>query len=180
MVFPGTKPPLKHRFLVLAVLFIAACWIMAPSVPGAADGSHLLLWPLPFRSGCSSSFGEYRETHFHGGIDITTRRTIGWPCLAVADGRVVRIRREPGGYGRVLYLRLDDGRTAVYGHVCRFDSRVTLAKQAIEDGRLGRIVSMHARRNLPRVAGSVRLDKISPLMGDGVRSEEHTSELQSH
>ena len=36
------------------------------------------------------------------------------------------------------------------GHVCRFDPRVTLAKQAIDDGRIGRIVSMHARRNLPK------------------------------
>ena len=41
---------------------------------------------------------------------------------APADGkRAARLRREPGGYGRVLYLDLDDGRTIVYGHVCRFE-----------------------------------------------------------
>jgi hypothetical protein len=85
--------------------------------------------PLPFFEGCTSSFGEYRRTHFHGGIDFPTRRTVGWPCAAVSDGKVVRVRREAGGYGRVLYLQLDDGRMAVYGHVCRFEN----ARLGIED-----------------------------------------------
>jgi UDP-N-acetylglucosamine 3-dehydrogenase len=58
------------------------------------------------------------------------------------------------------------------GHVCRFDPRVTLACQAIRGGRIGRIVSMHARRNLRRAAGSLRLDKISPLMGDGIHDAD--------
>ena len=58
------------------------------------------------------------------------------------------------------------------GHVCRFDPRVTLAKRAIDEGRVGRIVSMHAKRNLPRAPGHIRLDKISPLMGDGVHDAD--------
>ncbi len=32
------------------------------------------------------------------------------------------------------------------GHICRFDPRVALAKQAIDEGQIGKIVSMHARR----------------------------------
>jgi UDP-N-acetylglucosamine 3-dehydrogenase len=58
------------------------------------------------------------------------------------------------------------------GHICRFDPRVTLAKEAIDAGRIGRIVSMHARRNLPRAPGSLRLDRISPLMGDGIHDAD--------
>lgn len=58
------------------------------------------------------------------------------------------------------------------GHICRFDPRVTLAKQAIAEGRIGRIVSMHAKRNLPQAPGRLRLDKISPLMGDGVHDAD--------
>lgn len=54
------------------------------------------------------------------------------------------------------------------GHICRFDSRVALAKAAIDEGRIGKIVSMHAKRNLPATIGAEVLDKISPLMGDGV------------
>ena len=58
------------------------------------------------------------------------------------------------------------------GHVCRFDPRVTLAKKAIDEGRIGRIISMHAKRNLPVAPGSIRLDKISPLMGDGIHDAD--------
>ena len=58
------------------------------------------------------------------------------------------------------------------GHICRFDPRVTLAKQAIDEGRIGRVISLHAKRNLPIAPGSVRLDKISPLMGDGIHDAD--------
>ncbi len=54
------------------------------------------------------------------------------------------------------------------GHICRFDPRVTLAKQAIEEGQIGQIVSMHARRNLSVTIGRMVLDDISALMGDGI------------
>ncbi len=84
--------------------------------------THTLLWPLAIREGITSSFGEYRRTHFHGGVDMRTHQEEGWACYAPADGKVVRLRREPGGYGRVLYLDLNDGRTIVYGHVCRFEN----------------------------------------------------------
>lgn len=100
----------------------AGALLAALLLPAAAPPPSLGL-PLPFFEGCTSSFGEYRRTHFHGGLDFRTRQTVGWPCLAPADGRVARIRREAGGYGRVLYLDLDDGRTVVYGHLCRFEER---------------------------------------------------------
>jgi len=58
------------------------------------------------------------------------------------------------------------------GHICRFDTRVSLAKQAVDEGRIGKIVSMHARRNLPATVGEVVLDSISPLMGDGIHDTD--------
>ncbi len=58
------------------------------------------------------------------------------------------------------------------GHICRFDPRISLAKEAILAGRIGRIVSMHAKRNLPQAPGHIRLDKISPLMGDGIHDAD--------
>jgi UDP-N-acetylglucosamine 3-dehydrogenase len=54
------------------------------------------------------------------------------------------------------------------GHICRFDPRVALAKEAIDEGRIGTIVSMHARRNLSKTIGRMVLDSISALMGDGI------------
>lgn len=58
------------------------------------------------------------------------------------------------------------------GHICRFDTRVSLAKMAVAEGRIGRIVSMHATRNLPSNISAGVLDKISPLMGDGIHDTD--------
>jgi UDP-N-acetylglucosamine 3-dehydrogenase len=58
------------------------------------------------------------------------------------------------------------------GHICRFDPRVVLAKQAIDEGRIGRILSMHARRNLSKTIGRQVLDKISALVGDGIHDAD--------
>lgn len=58
------------------------------------------------------------------------------------------------------------------GHICRFDPRVTIAKQAIEEGQIGKIISMHARRNLSKAIGQTVLDDISALMGDGIHDAD--------
>ena len=71
----------------------------------------------------------------------------------------------------VQAARESDGLLMV-GHICRFDPRVALAKQAIDEGRLGRILSMHARRNLSQAIGEANLDKISALMGDGIHDAD--------
>jgi predicted dehydrogenase len=64
-------------------------------------------------------------------------------------------------------VRHSDGKFMV-GHICRFDPRYALARESIMAGDIGTICSIHARRNLPTVAGNIRLDKISPLIGDGI------------
>jgi len=58
------------------------------------------------------------------------------------------------------------------GHICRFDARVALAKEAIDEGRIGKIISMHARRNLSKAIGRTVLDDISALMGDGIHDAD--------
>ena len=76
------------------------------------------------------------------------------PTAADCD-RILEAVRKAAGYFMV-------------GHICRFDPRVALAKQAIEEGRIGKIVSMHARRNLSVKIGRMVLDSISALLGDGI------------
>jgi UDP-N-acetylglucosamine 3-dehydrogenase len=58
------------------------------------------------------------------------------------------------------------------GHVCRFDPRVALAKEAVDQGRLGKIVYMYARRNLSGQIGQQVLGKISALTGDGIHDTD--------
>ena len=80
------------------------------------------------------------------------------PTVADCD-QIVKAAEEAGGLFMV-------------GHICRFDPRVALAKEAIEQGRIGKIVSMHARRNLSKAIGRLVLNDISALMGDGIHDAD--------
>ncbi len=63
-------------------------------------------------------FAEFRNDHYHAGIDIPLpMRT---PVFAVADGWVSRIRCQPGGYGMVVYLTHPNGKVSVYAHLDAF------------------------------------------------------------
>ena len=106
---------MKTRFLFITLLLLLA-----------AESPHaeIYLWPLHGPRRLSSSFGEFRNGHFHAGIDLRTFGRIGLPCLAVDGGTAVRVKIAPFGYGKALYVRLDDGATAVYAHVDGFTRAV--------------------------------------------------------
>jgi hypothetical protein len=97
----------------------------------AAAGS--LIWPARADPGVTSSFGEYRAGHVHAGLDIKTWGRVGVPMLAVRDGRVMRVRTSPWGYGKAVYLALEDGRTAVYAHLDRFSPEI---EELVQDRQL--------------------------------------------
>ncbi|MFH1011363.1 MAG: M23 family metallopeptidase [bacterium] len=94
-----------------------------------------LLWPLPGGRELTSGYGERRSSHFHGGLDIRTQGN-ELECVAVDDGWVERVAVSPEGYGRAVYLRLSDGRTAVYAHLSRFAPKLEsiLREKQLEAG----------------------------------------------
>jgi hypothetical protein len=102
--------------------FFIACAIV--TIYYTIGYAEIYLWPLHGERLLSSSFSEYREGHYHAGIDLRTFGRIGLPCLAVGDGSVHRLRVSPFGYGKALYLMLDDGRVAVYAHLSGFQYRL--------------------------------------------------------
>ena len=80
--------------------------------------------PFDFPLLLSANFGELRAGHFHGGIDIKTQSTIGWPVHSVADGYISRATVSAGGYGNGLYITHPNGYTTVYGHLDAFSKGV--------------------------------------------------------
>jgi hypothetical protein len=78
-----------------------------------------LLWPIPGHQTLTGGFADSRPDHFHGGVDVHTGPD-PLPVIAPADGWIERIAVTPPGYGRALYFRLPDGRTAVFAHLSRF------------------------------------------------------------
>lgn len=109
--------------LALAII-MAGTKISSSSDRPIGETAPPYLWPTNASRTLSSTFAETREGHFHFGIDIRTNSGVGYPCYAVEEGDVVRIKVSPYGYGKVLYLQLIDGRMAVYAHLQRFAPRV--------------------------------------------------------
>lgn len=88
------------------------------------DEERKYAWPLTIDNGFSSGFQEFRANHFHAGIDLRTFQQTGYPVLAVDDGAVVQIKVIKNDTGKALYLRLANGRTAIYFHLERFSDEI--------------------------------------------------------
>ena len=86
--------------------------------------SQNYLWPTNSSEKLSATFGEYRSGHFHAGIDIKTNNTNGYKCYAIEDGYISRIVLKPYGYGKAIYLNLNDGNIVVYGHLNGFPAKI--------------------------------------------------------
>lgn len=58
------------------------------------------------------------------------------------------------------------------GHVVRFNPRFRMAKQAIDAGRIGKIVALSSRRNIPAAWTPEILNKIGPIVGDAIHDTD--------
>jgi hypothetical protein len=95
------------------------------------------LWPVEKSRSLSSVFADHRSFHFHSGIDIRTGGTTGYKIIACEDGYVYRLSTSYWGYGKAVYLKLDDGRYAVYGHLSDFAKKLSemVEKEQLEKQR---------------------------------------------
>lgn len=89
-------------------------------------------WPLDINNGYSSSFQEFRSSHFHAGFDLRTFQKNGWPVYAVASGHIVSMIMDNRNTGRSLFLRHDDGYLSVYYHLERFESRLEAVAETVK------------------------------------------------
>ncbi len=158
-----------------------AIWITILAISAAGDIEYP--WPLGKETPVQGTFGEYREGHFHTGIDFSTRGQTGWPVHAVADGDVYRLLDSLTGFGKAVYLRHRDGRVSVYAHLDRFHgaiaSNVSAGRRtmsfrdrmdtAILPGRLavrrGDVIgfSGESGSGLPHLHFELRADEESPI-----------------
>ena len=82
------------------------------------------VWPTNTGQQLTSNFGEFRDKHFHMGLDIRTNSSIGHLLYAINDGYIYRIATSFKGYGKVLYLKTRDNKIAVYGHLNKFTEQL--------------------------------------------------------
>jgi hypothetical protein len=104
-------------WLISVILYLPLPGASACSAQ-ADDGGYA--WPIEYARRLSSLFADHRSFRFHSGIDIPTQGKTGYAVLACRSGYVYRLFTSWHGYGKAVYLKLDDGRFAVYGHLSDF------------------------------------------------------------
>ncbi|MGB1971816.1 MAG: M23 family metallopeptidase [Flavobacteriaceae bacterium] len=105
---------MTHR-LFCFILFIGGSLFI-----GAQEATPPLDIPLKL----SGTFGEFRATHFHAGLDLKTQGQEGFKVRAVQQGSVRRIRVATTGYGKCLYIQHANGTTSVYAHLQKFAPKI--------------------------------------------------------
>jgi murein DD-endopeptidase MepM/ murein hydrolase activator NlpD len=76
--------------------------------------------PLNIPMSLSGNFGELRPNHYHMGLDLRTNKVQNLQVFAAADGYIARIKIEPGGFGRAIYINHPNGYTTLYAHLNNF------------------------------------------------------------
>jgi len=90
------------------------------------------IWPTDASRVVTSTFAEFRSTHFHAGIDINTDVT-GYRVYAARSGYVSRISVSPNGYGKMLMVTHPDGYTTLYAHLSAFAGRIGQLARQVQD-----------------------------------------------
>src|ERR1700712_379774 len=80
--------------------------------------------PLDIPMSLAGNFGELRPNHYHMGIDIKTNQRENLPVYAAAEGYISRIKIEPAGFGRAIYITHPNGYTTLYAHLNNFAARI--------------------------------------------------------
>jgi UDP-N-acetylglucosamine 3-dehydrogenase len=123
------------------------------------------------------AYTDYREMLADKSIDMVTVVThikdhLAPTVDALASGKHVFLEKPMADSvedcDRIIAAAGKAGTCFMVGHICRFDTVYALAKEEIQAGNLGTLLSMHARRNLAKWITPSHLKKISALFGDGV------------
>jgi len=133
------------------------------------------------RFGVPRAYTDYHELLADEEIDAVTVVThakdhVEPTVAALAAGKHVFLEKPmaltTAECDRIVEATEKSGGKFMVGHICRFNYRYALAKQSIERGEIGKVLSIHARRNIPAAVSESVLEKISALTGDGIHDTD--------
>lgn len=93
-------------------------------------------FPINSRFGMRRLGGE-RGARMHNGVDIAA--PTGTAVYASAEGEILRIGRQPDGYGNFIEIRHPNGMTTLYAHLSRID--VASGDRVLAGERIGLVGS---------------------------------------
>ena len=85
-----------------------------------SNAQRPFIWPVATKPALSANFGELRPNHYHMGLDARTEQRENLLVKAVDKGYVTRIKIEPWGFGRAIYINHPNGITSLYAHLNNF------------------------------------------------------------
>jgi len=105
------------------------------------------LWPTNKSNEITTLFGERRSRRFHAGIDVRTYGKIGDKIFAVESGYISRIKISSDGYGKAIYIKLNDGNTILYAHLDRFNNTIEKIAQNIQVTQKNSFIDQYFNKN---------------------------------
>ena len=136
---------------------------------------------LATKYGVKSTYRDYRELLADPSIDAVSIVTM-WdqhtePAIAsLKAGKHVFLEKPMASTvedcAKIIAATKSAKGILQIGHICRFNPRYRMAKQAIEAGTIGKIVAMSSRRNIPAAWTPEILNKIGPIVGDAIHDTD--------
>ncbi len=114
---------MKSRLVYTNIVFILSLTtlhVSAQFFPSKNYPQNYFSWPVAAPKALSANFGELRPNHYHMGFDCRTDKKQNLQVLAAADGYITKVRIEPFGFGRSLYINHANGLTTLYAHLNEF------------------------------------------------------------
>lgn len=106
---------------VLVFILLFHTILIAQIFPAKNYPVGYFTWPVAAKKALVANFGELRPNHYHMGLDCRTDQVENKQVLAAADGYVAKVKIEPFGFGRCIYLNHPNGLTTLYAHLNDFN-----------------------------------------------------------
>ncbi len=111
--------PIKSTCCLIVLLWIPGL-LWSQLFPAKNYPRGYFTWPVQATKALAANFGELRPNHYHMGLDCKTEQRENLPILAAADGYVAKVKIEPFGFGRCIYINHPNGLTTLYAHLNDF------------------------------------------------------------
>lgn len=116
---------LKVKIVTLHKPFLFFCFLLFFSLvsaqfPAINYPKGYFIYPVQATKGLAANFGELRPNHYHMGLDCRTDQKQNARVLAAANGYIARVKIEPSGFGRAIYINHPNGFTTLYAHLNNF------------------------------------------------------------
>ena len=109
-----------QKAVAFSILFFVFITVNAQIFPPKNYTQGYFTWPVVATKALAANFGELRPNHYHMGLDCKTDKKQNLPVLAAAGGYIAKVKIEPYGFGRAIYINHHNGLTTLYAHLNDF------------------------------------------------------------